>query len=114
MCIRDSGEEAWPRLNLQDDAACDDYIANTVHSGNALAGSCKMGSARDPMAVVDTALRVRGTRGLRVVDASVLPTMPGGQLGATVFAIAERAASIIADAGASTPAERRRAGSGAV
>ena len=45
---------------------------------------------------MDAELRVRGTKGLRVVDASVMPTMPGGQLGATVFALAERAADIIA------------------
>lgn len=91
------GEEAWPRLDLDDDAALDDYIASTVHSGNALAGSCKMGrTTSDPMAVVSSEdLRVRGVANLRVVDASILPTMPGGQLGATVFAIAERAADMI-------------------
>ena len=91
--VRD--EEAWPRLDMSDDDALDDYIASTVHSGNALAGTCKMGRATDAAAVVDEALCVRGTSGLRVVDASVLPTMPGGQLGATVFALAEKASGII-------------------
>ena len=65
-------------------------------SANGLAGSCKMGHASDPYAVVDTALCVHGTRQLRVVDCSILPSMPGGQLGATAFAIAERASDIIA------------------
>ena len=88
-------DEQWPKLDLSDDAALDDYIASTVHSANALAGTCKMGKPGDKMAVVDTHLRVIGTSGLRVVDASVLPTMPGGQLGATTFAIAERASELI-------------------
>ena len=89
-------EEAWPCLgDLDDDDALDDYIRSTVHSANALAGTCKMGSDADDQAVVDTALRVKGAKGLRVVDASVIPTMPGGQLGATTFAIAERAAAIM-------------------
>ena len=89
--------EAWPCLDLNDEAALDDYISNTVHSGNALAGTCKMGTAagRDGSAVVDERLNVIGTRGLRVVDASVIPTMPGGQLAATVVAMAERAAEMI-------------------
>ena len=64
-------------------------------SANALAGSCKMGGDSDPLAVVDTEMRVRGTQRLRVVDASILPAMPGGQLGATAFALAERASDII-------------------
>ena len=89
------GAGAWPRLDLEDAAAVNEYIASTVHSGNALAGSCKMGSAADEMAVVDERLCVMGTKGLRVVDASIIPTMPGGQLGATVLAIAERAADMI-------------------
>ena len=63
---------------------------------NALGGSCRMGHVgSDVSAVVDTQMRVRGTSGLRVVDASVLPTMPGGQLGATTFALAERASGLI-------------------
>ena len=95
--VRD--DEAWPCLDLDDDDALDDYIRRTVHSANALAGTCKMGTAGDRMAVVDTSLRVKGATGLRVVDASVIPTMPGGQLGATTFAIAERAAGIILEEG---------------
>jgi len=98
-------DEQWPALNLADDAALDEYIGRTVHSANALAGTCKMGKADDPLAVVDTQLRVIGTSGLRVVDASVLPTMPGGQLGATTFAIAERASKLIIARGAKAMAE---------
>lgn len=55
----------------------DDYIRNTLHSGNAVVGTCAMG--RDPQqgAVVDGELRVHGIDALRVVDASVMPIMPG-------------------------------------
>jgi len=57
-------------------------------------GTCKMGTGED--AVVDLDLRVRGVEGLRVVDASVMPTVPRGNTNAPVIAIAERAADLIA------------------
>jgi choline dehydrogenase len=58
-------------------------------------GTCKLGT--DPDAVVDLQLRVRGVEGLRVADASVMPSLPAANTNATVLAIAERAAAIIAD-----------------
>ena len=57
-------------------------------------GTCKLGT--DPDAVVDLQLRVRGVEGLRVADASVMPSLPGANTNATVLAVAERAAAIIA------------------
>jgi choline dehydrogenase-like flavoprotein len=54
-----------------------------------------MGPANDPMSVVDAHLRVIGMQGLRVADASIMPTMPSGNTGAPVMMIAEKAADLI-------------------
>jgi choline dehydrogenase len=58
-------------------------------------GTCKMGRADDATAVVDTQLRVRGIQGLRVIDASVMPTITSGNTNAPVMMIAERGAGIL-------------------
>jgi choline dehydrogenase-like flavoprotein len=62
---------------LQSDEAMDEYIRSTLHSGNALVGTCAMGLAPENGAVVDADLRVYGVRGLRVADSSVIPQIPG-------------------------------------
>ncbi|MEO1265720.1 MAG: GMC oxidoreductase, partial [Pseudomonadota bacterium] len=58
-------------------------------------GTAKMGPASDPTAVVDDQLRVHGLEGLRVIDASVMPTMPSANLNAATMMIAEKAADIL-------------------
>jgi choline dehydrogenase len=72
------------------------WIRRTVSSYYHPAGTCRIGPGTDPGAVVDPELRVHGITGLRVADASVMPLIPNAHPNATVLAIAERAASLIA------------------
>jgi choline dehydrogenase len=66
-------------------------------------GTCKMSDTADD-AVVDSALKVRGIDGLRVIDASIMPTIVGGNTNATVVVIAEKAADLIRGRAAAVPA----------
>ena len=59
------------------------------------AGSCRMGPRTDPLAVVDDQLRVHGLEGLRVIDASIMPTMLSANLNAATMMIAEKASDSI-------------------
>ncbi|MCE7009877.1 GMC family oxidoreductase N-terminal domain-containing protein [Kibdelosporangium philippinense] len=70
-----------------------EFVRASIESYYHYAGTCRMGT--DEMAVVDDDLRVRGLSGLRVADASVVPSVPSANTNATVVAIAERAAALI-------------------
>nr|UYG55625.1 glucose dehydrogenase 2 [Geocoris pallidipennis] len=70
-------------------------MAHLATTFNDYAGTARMGGPTDCRAVVDLSLRVYGVQGLRVADASVIPTIPGANLMATTIAIAEKAADII-------------------
>lgn len=64
---------------MQSDDELDNYIRTTLHSGNALVGTCALGLAPEKGAVVDADLKVYGVKGLRVADSSVIPHIPGKQ-----------------------------------
>jgi choline dehydrogenase len=87
--------ETWPGPGAGDSAGLRDWIRHTVGSYWHPAGTCRMGPAGDPGAVVDPRLRVHGVTGLRVADASVMPVIPNAPLNATVLAVAEKAAALI-------------------
>jgi choline dehydrogenase len=87
------GAEVWPGPHNQSDEQISEHIRRTAETLYHPVGTCKMGS--DSMAVVDTRLRVQGVEGLRVVDASVLPTHITGHPNAAVIMIGEKAADMI-------------------
>ena len=78
-----------------DNELLDDWIRRDVTTGHHISGSNKMGNDSDPMAVVDQYGKVRGVEGLRVVDASIMPTCVRANINATVIAMAERMAELI-------------------
>jgi len=89
------GAEHTPGAEVQTDAEIDAWIARTGETIYHPVGTCRMGAVDDPMAVVDDQLRVIGLQGLRVVDASVMPTLIGGNTNAPTLMIAEKAADLI-------------------
>jgi choline dehydrogenase-like flavoprotein len=87
--------EIAPGPDLQSDADLDAYARATATTVYHPLGTCRMGAETDPDAVVDGELRVRGVDGLRVVDASAMPDLVGGNINAAVIMIAEKAADLI-------------------
>ena len=82
-----------PLADLDSDAAIDGWLTETVTDYVHAVGTCRMGTAGDPAAVVDTACRVIGYDGVRVCDASVMPDLPRANTHLTTVAIAERIAA---------------------
>lgn len=87
------GAELHPGPAAQDDAALRAHIAKFSETLYHPVGTCKMGS--DAAAVVDSELRVHGVEGLRVVDASIMPTVIGGNTNAPTIMIAEKASDLM-------------------
>ncbi|GAB7524171.1 GMC family oxidoreductase [Paraburkholderia sp. 2C] len=84
---------------------CREYGQTIFHPS----GTAKMGMANDPLAVVDERLRVYGTRGLRVVDCSIMPTLVSGNTNVPIVMVAEKASDmILADARAGDAAHGER------
>ena len=86
------GTTGRPVEDELDDAALDDWIMAECGDAQHASGTCRMGAADDPLAVVDTECRVIGCTGLRVIDASIMPEVPRANTHLTVVAIAERMA----------------------
>ncbi|HEY9236997.1 MAG TPA: choline dehydrogenase [Phenylobacterium sp.] len=97
------GEELFPGKDVETDEQLDAWIQGHAETIYHPVGTCKMGAAGDEMAVVDGELKVRGVAGLRVIDASVMPTLVGGNTNAPTIMIAEKAADMIRGRAALTP-----------
>jgi choline dehydrogenase-like flavoprotein len=87
------GQEVLPGTAVTDDATAAAFLRANLYSYCHYAGTCRIGT--DETAVVDTSLLVRGINGLRIADASVIPSIPSANTHATVLAIAERAADLV-------------------
>ena len=87
--------EIQPGAALQSDSDLDGFIFDHVESAYHPCGTCKIGRADDPMAVVDPECRVIGVDGLRVVDSSIFPRIPNGNLNGPSIMVGERAADLI-------------------
>jgi len=90
------GTEILPGPAVEGDETLRAWVRQTADSYHHQAGSCRMGS--DAMAVVDPQLRVHGVEGLRIADASIMPTVPSGNCHAAVLMIAEKVSDLIAAA----------------
>ena len=90
-----AAEEIAPGRDCRSDADIDAHIRASAITVHHPLGTCKMGRASDPTAVVDPKLRVLGVDALRIVDASVMPDLIGGNINAPVIMLAEKAADLI-------------------
>lgn len=96
------GAEIQPGESVRSDQEIDAWVRQGVESAYHPSCSCRMGN--DEAAVVDSETRVRGVDGLRVVDSSVFPVIPNGNLNSPTIMLAERAADLIKGRGMLAPA----------
>ncbi|XAH25546.1 GMC family oxidoreductase N-terminal domain-containing protein [Xylophilus sp. GW821-FHT01B05] len=90
-------DEIRPGRQVQSDVELRDYVQNNFGTTYHPVGTCKMGPSTDRGAVVDHRLRVHGLRGLRVADASIMPTIVCANTNAPSMMIGEKAASLVLD-----------------
>jgi choline dehydrogenase len=100
--------ELFPGPDVQSDVELLEAARQRGTTTFHLMGTCRMAPDSDPTAVVDDQLRVRGIEGLRVVDASIMPTMPSANLNASVLMIAEKGSDMIRGRPALEPAALAR------
>jgi choline dehydrogenase len=93
-----ASDEIAPGVNVETDDELLDWVKKNAETTYHPVGTCKMGS--DPMAVVDDQLRVHGMQGLRVADASIMPTLTSGNTNAPSIMIGEKASRMILAAAA--------------
>jgi choline dehydrogenase len=89
------GPELSPGPEVRSDAEIDAFVRRKAESAYHPSCTCKMGPESDPTAVVDAECRVYGVKGLRVVDASIMPSIVSGNLNAPVIMLAEKASDMI-------------------
>jgi choline dehydrogenase len=105
---RYTSAELAPGASVVTDAQLEAYVRQYTATTYHPVGTCKMGPASDPMAVVDAHLKVHGIDGLRVADASIIPDIIGGNTAAPSMMIGERAAAFILDRDPSTKTQAQR------
>lgn len=88
-------EEVAPGRGTTSDEALLDYIRRTTESNYHPVGTCRMGAKGDPTAVLAPDLKVKGVEGLRVFDASMMPSIPSANTNATVMAVADRGVDLM-------------------
>lgn len=89
-------QEIHPGIEFTDQSAVNAWIRRDAW-GHHACGTCRMGPDGDPMAVLDSRFRVRGVSNLRVVDASIFPTIPGYFIVSNIYMASEKAADVILD-----------------
>ena len=90
-----TGSEITPGAHVRSDDELDDYVRGAVESAYHPCGTCRMGRADDPLAVVDPETRVIGVEGLHVADSSIFPRITNGNLNAPAIMTGEKAADHI-------------------
>ena len=86
-------DEIAPGVDIEDDGEMLDWVKKNAETTYHPVGTCKMGN--DPMAVVDDQLRVHGIEGLRVADASIMPTLTSGNTNAPSIMNGEKASRMV-------------------
>ncbi|MBF5007489.1 GMC family oxidoreductase [Diaphorobacter caeni] len=88
-------EQTRPKANVRSDDELLDWLGMYLGSGHHASGTCRMGDASDPLAVVTPDLKLRGVEGLRVIDASVMPHLVSGNTNASTVVIGDKGADLV-------------------